>query len=75
MVRAFRTDSHLLKGKADLPADIFAPVIRCNIHISGMIVRNPGGLAVFVQIKKVKFHLCAEGEGNSFLFRIGNGFF
>ena len=75
MVGTLRPDAHALQGKAHLPADILPLVGRGNIHIPGIIVGDPGGLAVLVPAEEVKFHLRAEGEGQSRRLGILHRFF
>ena len=65
MVGAFRFYAHLLQGETYLPADVFALVLRGNVHIAGVVVWQLRRLAVFVQLKKIKLHLGAEGEGHA----------
>ena len=62
MVGAFRVDAHLLKGKADLPADIFPLVVRGDVHVAGPVIGELCRLAFFVQAEEVKFLLSAEEE-------------
>ena len=73
VVRGFRLNAHPLQRQADLPADIFTSVLRRDIHIGGLIIRNVRDLAVFVQPEQVEFQLGAEGEGVARLRGVGNG--
>ncbi len=70
MVGALRADAHLLKGEADLAADVLAAVLRGDVHISGMVVRAVRGLSVLVQLEEIKLLLGAELEGVSPCLRI-----
>ena len=62
MVRAFRSDAHAFQRQADLPADVLPLISRGNIHISGVVIGDAGGLAVLIPAEQVKLHLRAEGE-------------
>ena len=62
MVGAFRPDAHALQRQADLPADVLPLISRGNIHISGVVIGDAGGLAVLIPAEQVKLHLRAEGE-------------
>ena len=72
MVGAFGENTHLLKGKADFPADIFPSVVGGDIHIGGLVIRSFGGLSVFIQMKKIEFLLRAEVEMITALCRVRN---
>ena len=75
MVRAFRPDAHALQRQAGLPADILPLVCRGNVHVTGTVIGNFGGLAVLVQPEQIEFHLCSEGKGQSGLFGVLYRFF
>ena len=51
MMRAFGGDSHFKQIKAYLTADIFALIVRRYIHISCLVKRSVGRLAVIVEIE------------------------
>ena len=70
MVGAFRPDAHALQRQADLPTDILPLVCRGNVHVTGMVIGNFGGLAVLVPLEQIKLHLCSEGKGQPGLFCI-----
>ena len=65
MMRAFGGDSHFKQIKAYLTADIFALIVGRYIHISCLVKRSVGRLAVIIKIKQVKFKFRAEKTGNT----------
>ena len=62
VIGALREDIHLLQRQIYLAAYILPPVIGCDIHISGMIVRLQRALSVLIAFEQVKFHPRTEGE-------------
>ena len=75
VVGSFRTNSHLLQHQTDLAADVFTFVIRSNIHIPSVVIRNFGRLALFIYLKEVKLHFCAKCKGIPLLGCIGHRLF
>ena len=70
MMRALRTDPHLLQRQADLAPHVFPFVIRRDVHIACLIVGPFCGFAGFVAVEQVKLHFRSKGEGNSHLLRL-----
>ena len=48
---AFGKQSHLLKGQADLPPDVFAPVERGDVEVSGLVPRMQGRIPLLVHFE------------------------
>ena len=55
MVRGLGLDVHLLERQADLAAHVFRLVERGDVKILAVVVRDGGGVAVFVQLEQVEF--------------------
>jgi len=72
MVRAFRFYTHKLKIEAYFTPDIFALVLGCNIHISGVVIRNFCRFALVITLEEIKLHFGSEEEVDTFLFGIRN---
>ena len=70
MMGGFRPDAHTLQGQADLTADILAFVLRCDVHIAGIVIGLFGRCAVFIQFEQIELHFRAEGEGVAGSFRV-----
>ena len=65
MVGAFRADTHIVKIEADFAADVFALVVGCNVHVSGVVERNFRAVSVLIGLEKVKLKFGAEVYGNT----------
>ena len=65
MVGTFRADTHIVKIEADFAADVFALVVRCNIHIAGIVKGDFRAVSVLIGLEKVKLKFGAEVYGNT----------
>ena len=60
MMGTLRLDPHLFECQAYLPADIFPSVFRSYVHVGGVIIRLLCWAAIIIQMKQIKFLLCAK---------------
>ena len=70
MVRALRPYPHLLQRQADLTPYVLALVLRCDVHVSCVVVGDVGCFTVFVPAEEIELHLRAEGETDAQCFRV-----
>ena len=59
VVRALRLYTHFLKRQTDFAAYVLALIYRGDIVICAVVMRRLGGVAVFVEGKKVELAFCA----------------
>ncbi len=54
VVRGFRLDAHFLERQADLTADVFRLVQRCDVEIFAVVVRDGGRVPGLVHLEQVE---------------------
>ena len=62
----------MFQGEADVSADVFPLVFRGYVHVAGLVKRNFRRFAVFIELKKIEFKLCADLKVNA-AFRFASG--
>ena len=75
MVGRLRLNPHTFQRQTDLAANILTFIIRRNIHIGRLIVRNMGRFSVVIQFKQVELQFGTKEEGIAVGSSIGDGLF